>query len=101
MLERLHALIPNINPKLFDLLVKTAKTEKIPCQINAEARGTGTDANAIQLNQAGVVTALVGIPLRYMHSPCEVIHLQDLENSAKLLAKTVAKITPRTNFVPF
>lgn len=92
---------PNINPKLFELMVKVAKSEKIPYQINAESRGTGTDANAIQLNRAGVVTGLVGLPLRYMHSPCEVISLKDLENCSTLLAKTVAKITPRTNFVPF
>jgi endoglucanase len=92
---------PNINSKLFDLLVKTAKAEKIPYQINAEPRGTGTDANALQLNRAGVTTALLSIPLRYMHSPCETISLSDLEQCAKLLAKTVAKITPRTNFVPF
>jgi endoglucanase len=92
---------PNINSKLFDLLVKTAKAEKIPYQINAEPRGTGTDANAIQLNRAGVVSGLVSIPLRYMHSPCELISLKDLEQCAKLLARTVAKITPRTNFVPF
>jgi len=92
---------PNINAKLFDLLVKTAKAEKIPYQISAAPRGTGTDANAIQLNRSGVVAGLVSIPLRYMHSPCETIHLKDLEATAKLLAKTVEKITPRTNFVPF
>ncbi|HEY5653964.1 MAG TPA: hypothetical protein VIR63_06320, partial [Pontiella sp.] len=92
---------PNINAKLFDLLVKTAKAEKIPYQISAEPRGTGTDANALQLNRAGVVTALVSIPLRYMHSPCEIISLKDLELCAKLIAKTVEKITPRTNFIPF
>lgn len=92
---------PNINPKLFDLLVDTAKKEKIPIQIAAEARGTGTDANAIQLNQAGVVTGLVSIPLRYMHSPCELLSLTDVENAAKLLAATVARITPDTNFIPF
>jgi len=92
---------PNINSKLFDLLVKTAKAEKIPYQVNAEPRGTGTDANAIQLNRAGVVSGLISIPLRYMHSPCELISLKDLEQCTKLLAKAVARITPRTNFVPF
>jgi len=92
---------PNINSKLFDLLVKTAKAEKIPYQVNAEPRGTGTDANALQLNRAGVTTALISIPLRYMHSPCEIVSLSDLELCAKLLAQTVMKITPRTNFVPF
>lgn len=92
---------PNINTKLFDLLVKTAKEEKIDYQISAEPRGTGTDANALQLNRAGVTTALISIPLRYMHSPCELISLADLQQCSKLLAKTVAKITPKTNFVPF
>jgi endoglucanase len=92
---------PNINHKLFDLLVKTARAEKIPVQINAEPRGTGTDANALQLSRAGVVTALVGIPLRYMHSPCELISLSDLEQCARLIAKTVERITPKTDFVPF
>ncbi len=92
---------PNINHKLFDLLVKTAKAEKIPVQINAEPRGTGTDANALQLSRAGVATALVSIPLRYMHSPCEMISLKDLEQCVNLIAKTVGKITPQTNFVPF
>ncbi len=91
----------NINSKLFDLLVKTAKAEKIPVQLSAEPRGTGTDANAIQINRDGVATALVGIPLRYMHSPCELISLADLEACVKLIAKTVEKITPKTNFVPF
>lgn len=92
---------PNINPTLFDLLVKTAKAEKIPVQISAEPGGTGTDANALQLNRAGVVTGLVSIPLRYMHSPCELISLKDLEQCATLLAKTIEKVTSRTNFVPF
>jgi endoglucanase len=92
---------PNINPKLFELIVKTAKAEKIPVQIVAEARGTGTDANAIQLNRAGVATALISIPLRYMHSPCELLSLKDLEAVSRLLAAVVKKITPHTNFIPF
>lgn len=92
---------PNINPKLFELIVRTAKEEKIPIQIVAEARGTGTDANAIQLNRAGVATALISIPLRYMHSPCELLSLDDLEAVSKLLAACVGRITARTSFIPF
>ena len=92
---------PNVNAKLFDLLVETAKAENVPFQINAEPRGTGTDANALQLNRAGVTTALVSIPLRYMHSPCELVHLKDLENAVRLLSKTIARMTPETSFVPF
>lgn len=92
---------PNVNHKLFDLIVKTAKGAKIPVQIVASPRGTGTDANAIQLNRAGVATALISIPLRYMHSPCEILSLNDLEAVSKLLAAVVAKIKPETDFIPF
>lgn len=91
---------PNINPKLFDLLVSTAKKEKIPYQVEGAPRGTGTDANAIQLTRAGVATGLISIPNRYMHSPCEVVHLGDLENIAKLIAHTVVSIDDTTDFIP-
>ena len=91
----------NISPKVFDLLVNTAKKKKIPHQVIGEARGTGTDANAIQLNRAGVATGLIGVPNRYMHSPCEVVSLDDLENSYKLLAYALAEITDKTDLTPF
>jgi endoglucanase len=91
---------PNINPKLFELLVDMAKKEKIPYQVEGAPRGTGTDANAIQLTRAGVATGLISIPNRYMHSPCELVHLGDLENIAKLIANTVAKIDDKTDFIP-
>ncbi len=91
---------PNINPKLFELLVDTAKKAKIPYQVEGAPRGTGTDANAIQLTRAGVATGLISIPNRYMHSPCELVHLGDLENIAKLIAHTVAKIDDKTDFIP-
>lgn len=76
----------NINPKVFDLLVKTAKAKKLPHQVVGYPSGTGTDANAIQLSRAGVATALIGIPNRYMHTPCELVSLDDLDNSARLIA---------------
>jgi endoglucanase len=92
---------PNINHKLFELLESTARREKIAYQVNADPGGTGTDANALQLNRSGVATGLVSIPNRYMHSPCETCSLKDLESAAKLLARTCARITPRTKFIPF
>lgn len=91
---------PNVNPPLFKLLVATAKERKIPYQIEPAPRGTGTDANAIQLSRSGVATGLVSVPNRYMHSPCEVVHLGDLENIAKLIASTVEKIDKKTNLIP-
>lgn len=92
---------PNMNIKLFELIVKTAKENKIPIQINAEPRGTGTDANAIQLCRSGVPTCLISIPLRYMHSPCELVHLKDIEHCISLISKTVEKISSKTSFIPF
>jgi tetrahedral aminopeptidase len=90
---------PNINPRLFELLVRTAEENKIPYKVIAEARGTGTDANAIQLARGGVATALVSIPNRYMHTPVEVVSLDDVENCAKLLAKTIASIGSSQDFI--
>jgi len=91
---------PNINPRLHKLIVETAKEADIPYQIEGAPRGTGTDANAIQLARAGVATGLISVPNRYMHSPCEIVHLTDLENACRLIAHTVAKIDETTNFLP-
>ena len=85
------AIGPNITPAIYESLVKTAKENRIPHQIRAEGRGTGTDANAIQLSRSGVATGLVSIPNRYMHSPCEMVDLEDVENAIKLLARFCEK----------
>jgi endoglucanase len=91
---------PNINPRVFDLLESTAKDHGIPVQVRGVARATGTDANAIQISRAGVATALIGIPNRYMHSPVEVVHLDDLSNAAKLLAEFCAVVGPQHDWTP-
>lgn len=91
---------PNVTPKLFELLVATAKKHKIPYQVVAEGGMTGTDANVIQVNRAGVVTGLVSIPNRYMHSPVEIVSLKDMEACASLLAHTAAAISVKTSFIP-
>jgi putative aminopeptidase FrvX len=90
----------NINPKVYELMVKAAKKKKIPHQIQGIPGGTGTDANAIQLSRAGVAAGLLSVPLRYMHSPVEVLALKDLENSAKLLAEFILMIDKKTDFIP-
>ena len=91
---------PNINPKVFNLLIDVAKGEKIPYQVEAISRGTGTDANVIQLTKAGVATGLVSIPLRYMHTPVELICLEDLENVSKLLKFFIQRINKKMSFLP-
>jgi len=89
----------NINSALYEMLVSTAEEKRIPYQIKATPRGTRIEAEAIQPIRAGVATALVSIPMRYMHSPCEIISLEDMENSAKLLAYTVEKIEEGMDFL--
>ena len=91
---------PNINPVLGNLLIDTAEKKKIPYQIGAAPGATGTDANAIQISRSGVAAALVSIPNRYMHTQVEVVSLTDLENCAKLLAETLARIDAKTSFIP-
>jgi len=90
----------NINPALFDLLVDTAEREKIPVQLTGIPRATGTDANVMQISRKGVATALVKIPLRYMHTPVEVLSLSDLENAVRLISATLYRIGAREHFIP-
>ena len=90
----------NINPRVFDLLEETAKAHQIPVQVRGVPRATGTDANAIQISREGVACGLIGIPNRYMHSPVEVVHLDDLTSAAKLLAEFCAAVTAESNWIP-
>jgi putative aminopeptidase FrvX len=90
----------NINPRVFELLLRTAREDGIPYQIEAAPAGTGTDANAMQLNQAGMATGLVSVPLRYMHTPCEMLSLTDLENAARLCAGFIRRITGDESWIP-
>ncbi len=78
---------PNINPKIYDKLVKAAKKLKIPYQLEGASRPTGTDARAIQMGRGGVATGLVSVPLRYMHTPSEVVDLEDVERCVQLLVE--------------
>jgi endoglucanase len=91
---------PNINPVVGRLLVDTAKKKKIPVQLKAESRATGTDANVIQITREGVAAALVGIPNRYMHTPVEMISLRDAQNAIRLLAEFVRALKPGMDFTP-
>ncbi|TFH31193.1 MAG: M42 family peptidase [Promethearchaeota archaeon] len=91
---------PNMNPILFDLIVKTAEEMEIAIQIIAEPRGTGTDANTIQLSKSGVCIGLFGIPNRYMHSYSEIVNLQDVEEIICLSVEVIKRITPEMNFIP-
>jgi endoglucanase len=90
----------NINHALFELLYATAQKDKIAVQLTANPRATGTDANVMQISRGGVATALVKLPLRYMHTPVEVVSLDDLEQAARLIVATLKRISDRSAFVP-
>lgn len=77
----------NINPRVYDRLLKAAKKLKIPYQLEADPRPTGTDARAIQMGRGGVATGLISVPLRYMHTPSEVVDLEDVERCVQLLVE--------------
>jgi len=88
-----------IHPRVFELLYEAAQAQEIPYTIASSARGTGTDADAIFINRAGVPTGLVSVPLRYMHSSVEMISLKDVESAAKLVAAFAMRLQPGEQFV--
>ncbi|HTA05005.1 MAG TPA: M42 family metallopeptidase [Solirubrobacteraceae bacterium] len=87
-----------LHPAVFELLHETAEAEGIPFTIEASGRATGTDADAVHLSRGGIPTGLVSIPLRYMHSPVELVQLDDVENTAKLVAAFALRLAGETSF---
>ena len=88
-----------ISPIVFERLVEAAEAEGIPHSVQAAARDTNTDADAIVYAAHGVATGLVSIPLRYMHSPSEMISLDDVAAAAQLLAAFARRVGPDADFV--
>jgi endoglucanase len=89
-----------VSPVVFDLLAQCAEAEKIPYSIQAAPHDTGTDADAIYNAQRGIPTGLVSVPNRYMHSPNEMVVIEDLERVARLLAAFARRLAPDTSFIP-
>jgi putative aminopeptidase FrvX len=77
------------SPKVKNHLMDIAKSENIPFQIKTPSKG-GTDAGAIHLTQSGIASGVVSVPGRYIHSPCTIIHKNDLINTIKLITEAVA-----------
>jgi endoglucanase len=87
-----------LSPVVFELLKSAARTKNIPFVVHAVGRETSTNADAIHIAQDGVATALVSIPNRYMHSPNEMVSLDDVDRTADLVAEVCRTITPKTDF---
>ncbi len=89
------------NRKINDLMKACAKKKNLPYQVESFIGRTGTDADQIHFTGKGVVTALLSLPLRYMHSPAEVCHLDDIEHAIELLAEFLCCVDENMDFNPF
>ncbi len=95
------AYAPAVQQKLRDLITDTAEEKKIPIQRNALSRSTGTDTDAFAYSNDGVASALISLPLRYMHTTVETVHKEDVENVIKLIYETLLKIKGNETFSYF
>ena len=95
------AYAPAVQQKLRDLLVDTAEEKDIPFQRSALSRATGTDTDAFAYSNGGVASALISLPLRYMHTTVEMVHREDVENVIKLIYETLLKIEDGEDFSYF
>jgi putative aminopeptidase FrvX len=89
---------PSIHPRIFELLHETAEAEGIPFSIEISRGHTNTDADAVYLSRVGVATGLVSIPLRYMHTPVEVVDLADVEAVIRLVVAFARRLEPGQTF---
>jgi endoglucanase len=87
-----------VSPVAFGLLRDAAAKLEIPYTVHAAGRFTSTDADAMHLTRNGVATALLSIPNRYMHSPNEMVALDDLDRAAELIAEACRMVTSETDF---
>jgi endoglucanase len=87
-----------LHPLIADLLHETGEQEEIPFTVESLGRMTGTDADAVHSSRAGVPTGIVSVPIRYMHSPVELVALSDIEAAAKLIAAFAQRLTPGMSF---
>src|SRR3954454_1213449 len=87
-----------LDPLVFEQLYATAEAEGIPFTVQASARGTGTDADAFHISRGGIPSSVVSVPLRYMHSPVEMVQLDDIENTARLIAAFARRLTGDVDF---
>jgi endoglucanase len=87
-----------LSPVVYELLRTTAERHQIPYTVHAAGRETSTNADSIHISREGVAVGLVSIPNRYMHSPNELVSLDDVDRTATLIAETCRQVTPKTDF---
>lgn len=87
---------PNIHPALYEMFEKKAKELEIPFNRDLMPKMSGTDAMAVQMVAEGIPCAVLGIPLRYMHTPVETVSLKDIRRTGRLMAEFITDLTPDT-----
>ena len=87
-----------LSPVVFELTRSMAERHQIPFSVHAVGRDTSTNADAIHIAREGVATGLVSIPNRYMHSPNELVSLEDVDRAATLIAEACRQVTAKTDF---
>ncbi len=92
---------PAVHNKLLDLVQHTAEKHKIPVQLRAVSRSTGTDTDSFAYANDGCPSVLISIPLRYMHTTVEMLHRRDVEETVRLMYETLLALTPKTNLSYF
>ena len=95
------AYAPAVQQKLRDLITDTAEDKNIPFQRSALSRATGTDTDAFAYSNGGVASALISLPLRYMHTTVEMVHKDDVENVIRLIYETLLNIKEGETFSYF
>ena len=95
------AYAPAVQQKLRDLITDTAEANKIPFQRSACSRATGTDTDAFAYSGMGVASALISLPLRYMHTTVEMVHRDDVENVIRLIYESLLNIKENDTFSYF
>ena len=91
---------PNVNPAVHRRLVELAAGKSIPVQAGALSKAASNDANAMQISRGGLATGIVAIPNRYMHSPVELVSLEDLVRASQLIADFCLSLSPDCDFTP-
>lgn len=95
------AYAPAVQQKLRDLIIDTAEEKNIPFQRSALSRATGTDTDAFAYSNGGVASALISLPLRYMHTTVEMVHREDVENVIRMIYESLLKIKDGDSFSYF
>ncbi len=92
---------PAVHNKLLNLVQEVAAKNKIPVQLHAVSRSTGTDTDSFAYANDGCPSVLISIPLRYMHTTVEMLHKSDVENTIRLMYETLLTLTPKTSLSYF